>query len=215
MDTPEEIILAAYGYSKHNTRGQIASEQGELLPLVGRRLRLYFAEAARENQTVTAIRVTVSPVAGAWARPTELESVIGAEQGGEEVTILPWDQRHLEPSKPCIYPLGQVYYPAGTANDPDTGADIDFFGPKVADLPSLLNDDLDVLWPRQFSELLVLDVAMYLARKDGRQNELAALQQEWQAFHDRWLLWLGHEDAAEARAHTTQRRANPPGVRVG
>lgn len=217
MDTPQEIILAAYGYSKHNTRGKIASEEGELLPLVNRRMAAYFAEAARENQAVFAIRHTkaYSGDVSGWPRPLELESVIGAEfDDGETITIVAWDQRHIEPSKPCIYALGQVYYPAGGDNDPTSDDDIVFVGPKVAAVVEALDDSLDALWPRQFSTLIALDVALYLARKDGRQNELDALKAERDDWHARWLLWLGHENAAAAQAHTTQRRANPPGVQV-
>jgi hypothetical protein len=229
MATPREIFDAAYSTSKLNQPGTTASETGELLPLLNRSLRGLFAEAARVNRKIFATRATVAYATDGWPRPTGAEMILRIEAGagmtapggaiatGTQIIEVPFDQRNAEPGKPSIYALGQRYYTAGTTMDPTGGSLVFFYSARPATV-STLTSQMDALWPTQFDSLLVLDVAVYLARKDGgerRMAELAAFGEEYQREHARFIQWLEHESLTEVKMYGHYNRINPPGVQVG
>jgi hypothetical protein len=233
MSTGRQILDAAYATSKLNQPGTTASETGELLPLLNRSLRGLFAEAARVNRKVFA-KSSTQPVSGSgWARPREAEMILRIEAGsgmslvgsgggiapGTLLTEVPFDQRNAEPGKPSLYSLGQVYQSVGrTGIDPATTGNLVFFYSSRPVTLDTLEQVLDALWPDQFDSLLVLEVAIYLARKDGgerRAQELAAFTAEFERERARFTSWLEHESIAEVKAYGHYNRINPPGVQVG
>lgn len=189
--TPEDVILAAYAKSKKNVSGQIASQEGELLALVGRALRGLFAFGARINPMAFATSTTQAGASGAWTWPDDVESWIRLEDNADdsEVVVVGFDQRTAEPGKPAVYYAGRSWYPAGNAGDPDPASDtLKYWYAKRADLPTTTAEALDALWIESFNELLVLEVAIYLAMKDER-SEVAVLR----ADRDRWLAqYIAH-----------------------
>ena len=91
-----------------------------------------------------------------------------------------------------MYPFGQVYRPAGNTPDP-TGGDLQFFYAKRPTDPADLDTALDALWTEQFNELLILEVALYLAAKDGRTDELASLGADRTSWLRLFQGFLEHE----------------------
>jgi hypothetical protein len=221
MSTAREIIDAAYATSKLNQPGASASETGELIPFLNRSLRGMFAEGARVNRKVFGARLSVNWTTDHWKRPEGAEMILRIEQNGTEVVEVPFDQRRAEPGKPSIYSLGQRYYPAGGGVDPTNGALVFFYSARPATIPSTaegLNQDLDPLWPSQFDSLLILDMARYLATKDGgdkRGQEIAAFASEYEREHGRYVAWLEHESTVEVKSYGHYNRINPPGIQVG
>lgn len=232
--TVRQIIDAAYATSKKNQPGAIASETGELLEMVNRSLRGFFAEGARHNRKFFGRRIEVEFNAGAsggWQRPEGAESVVRIEAGddvkdgagstisaGTQIVEVPFDQRNAEPGKPCIYSYGQVYYSAGNERDPAEGDLIFFCSMRPALLTALegVEGTLDPLWPEQFNQLLILDVARYLAVKDGgREDEVAAFAAEYEREHQRYIEFLQHESTTEVKSWGHFNRINPPSIVVG
>jgi hypothetical protein len=216
MSTAREIIDAAYATSKLNQPGASASETGELLPFLNRSLRGLFAEGARVNRKIFGARFT-QPFAGDhWPRPVGAEMILRIEQNGVEVVEVPFDQRRAEPGKPAVYALGQKYYPAGGGVDPTNGALVFFYSTRPSEVATLAGN-IDPLWPSQFDSLLILDMARYLATKDGgekRAQELAAFTAEYEREHGRFVAWLEHESTVEVKSYGHYNRINPPGVTV-
>jgi hypothetical protein len=230
--TARQLIDAAYGHSKLNQPEVSANETGELLPLIQRRLRTYFAEATRANRKVFGTTAETSYSGGSWARPAGAEMIVRIEAGtggltkvgggaiaaGTEIIEVPVDQRNIEPGKPCIYAWGQKYFSVATTNDPTGAGALKFFYSKRADDIATLTTSLDALWPEQFNDLLILDVARYLARKDGgerRTSEMATLTAEHDAVRALWLAWLGHESLTEVRDYDHYTIRNNQGARTG
>lgn len=238
--TVREIIDAAYATSKKNQPGAIASETGELLALVNRSLRGFFAEGARHNRKIFGRRIVVDfddgEERGGWPRPASAESVVRIEAGGDgdiptvgggkietgtQIVEVPFDQRNAEPGKPCVYSYGQIYYSAGKDNDPlpDSGTELVFFcSMRPTTLTALegAGGVLDPLWPEQFNQLLILDIARYLAVKDGgREDEVAAFAQEYEREHQRFIEFLQHESTTEVKSYGHFNRINPPSIVVG
>jgi hypothetical protein len=213
--TPQDIIYAAYSRSTQNNPGTIATESTELLNVVQRALDGSYAMAARINPTFFAASATVTaPGAGLpWARPELAESIFRIENSGVEVVVVPYDDRTAEEGLPAVYEWGQNFYEAGNTPDPDpTTDDLDFFYSKRPATLTSLTDTLDALWREPFNELLVLEVAIYLAVKDGaaqsRLNELQALAQERLRWANRFCSHLEHATPIQRRRFGHIRRFN-------
>lgn len=202
VTTPQMVLEGAYAKSLKNKPGAIASESGELLQLVIRAMRGLYAFAARINPTFFAESAVVAFAGAGWARPSNAEAVYRIETGaGVEVVVVPFDDRKAEPGIGALYSFGQIYRPASAgAPDPQAG-NLTFFYAKRPTDPATLATTLDALWTEQFNELLILEVAIYLALKDGRADEVNA----YKADRDRWAqlfaAFLEHETMNERRRY--------------
>jgi hypothetical protein len=188
VTTPRIILDGAYAKSQKNKPGAIATESVELLQLVIRAMRGLYAFSARINPTFFAESAAVAFAAPGWPRPQTAEAIFRIENpAGAEVVVVPFDDRGAEKGMPAVFPLGQVYRPASAgAPDPQAG-NLTFFYSKRPTDPADLNATLDALWTEQFNELLILEVAIYLAIKDGRADELGAYKSD----RDRWANLFG------------------------
>lgn len=202
MATYGEIITRAYGFSKKNQPNRIAEETSELVGQLNHGLRAFFAIAARVNPTFFGTSSAVAFVSPGWVRPATAEIVYWIETAaGAEVIIVPFDDRGAEPSMPGLFQLGMSYRPRGLGNDP-TGDLTFFFSRQAVEDVSGLGATVDTGWPEAFNQLLSLELACYMARKDGRMEELGALMGE----RDRWLaLFISRVELAPAG---TMRRWN-------
>lgn len=209
VTTPQDIIEAAYARSTKNNPGAIATDATELLNLVNRTMRKAFALAARVNPAYFATQTSVpAPGAGLpWARPEGAESVFRIELGGVEVVVVPFDDKTAETGSKCVYRVGKNYYAAGNAGDPNPASDaLVFWYSKRPTDAALTTSTLDSMWEEQFNDLLIVEVAIYLAKKDGRVEELQPLMEE----RDEWLrlfvMFLEHETANERKRYAYAKR---------
>lgn len=183
MSTPAEIFRGAYGRSKKNQPQEIASEETELLDLLTQALRGLFIFGTRLNPTFFGTEDTVSISSGAWPLPADVEHLFRVEASGSKVEVVPFEDRGIAAPEPAVYHLGGELHPAGNDNDPTSG-DLLLIYAKQAEAPAGVDADLDSFWPEAYDELLELEVAIYLALKDGRNQEVQTLQ----ADRDRWAL---------------------------
>lgn len=213
--TPQDILNWAYGKSKRNVPGTIATESDELRNLVGRALRGLYALAARVNPTFFATTSTVAIASSAWARPEDAESVFRIEAAaaspptsitsGTEIVVVPFDQRTVEPGKPAVYRYGQAYRPVSASAtvepiSPQNGS-LTFFYSKRPAIPATLSTVLDSQWVEAYNELLALETAIYLAIKDKRGDELPELKAQRDAWVKLYIAFLEHEHVGERRAY--------------
>jgi len=214
--TPQDLIDAAYAKSMKNMPGQIASESTELLQVVIRTLRKFYAIAARVNPTFFASSETVAAPGSdtPWDRPETAESIFRLEEAdGTEIVVVPFDDRTAESGKPAVYRLGQQFYDAGNASDPDPATDsIKFWFSKRPSNPSTLSATIDSMWVEQFNELPILEIALYLAFKDagttGRDIETQGLVMSRDDWLRQFILFLEHETSNERKRFGHLRRFN-------
>lgn len=221
--TPQDIYLAAYAKSTKNRPGQIASESGELLQLIIRIFRGIYAGAARINPTFFAETADVVFASPGWARPEASQLIYKIENvnapsitAGTEIKVLPFDQRTIEPGLPSVYRFGQVFRPvSGSATvppiSPQSGT-LRFFYSKRPSTPASVTATVDAMWVEDFNELPMLRVARYLAAKDGRADEVAALTAEITEWATMLIAFLEHETANEVRSHGHIARFNSPSL---
>jgi hypothetical protein len=222
--TVQNILTAAYALSTKNKPGTIATESTELLEVVKRALRGIYSAAARIDNTffagvgeVTANAESGGPAGEGWERPQEAESIFRIERtrgttGGvgdpnDEVVLVPYDDRKAEEGMGAVYRIGQAFFPAGNTPDP-TGGELRFFFSRRPDDPESLASTLDSQWTEQFNDILIFDVGAYLARKDGREPEAAALLGEMGKCAARFVAFLEHKESNERRRFAHVRRIN-------
>lgn len=197
---PRDIILAAYAKSLKNKPGSIASESGELLQLVIRSMRGLYAFAARINPLFFAESAAVNFAAPGWLRPATAELIFRIELNtGAEVALVPFDDRTAEPGMPAVYEFGQKFLPASNAApNPQAGALTFYYSKRPTD-PADLDANVDAMWTEQFNELLILEVAIYLALKDGRSTEIPGLTASRDKWANLFVAFLEHETVNERR----------------
>lgn len=211
MITVQQILTGAYGHSTKNTPRRIATEETELFQMVIRATRGLYSFAARVNPIFFATTSTVTGVAGAWTRPVDAESIFRIEDDDDaEVAVVPFDDKTAEPSMPAVYELGQVFRTGGAAIDPAATDDLTFFYSKRPTSPASLSDSIDASWPEQFNELLMLEVAIYLALKDGRGDELPTLMTARDKEVQLYVAFLEHATVNMRRRWGTIQRFNSP-----
>lgn len=209
MTTPQEVIDDAYGHSLKNQPGETATDDPELLGVVNRAIRGLYAYAARINPTYFGVVDTVShDGADGWPRPSGAESVwhIEINSSGDVVAVVPFDDKQAERDLPSVYRFGQIYRPADAGNGPTDTDDLDIYYSKRPSDPGGLAQALDTTWPEQFDQLLALEVAVYLALKDGRRGELQTLLPERNRWAQRFGAFLEHETANERRRNAAVRQ---------
>lgn len=207
--TPQNIFEAAYAKSTKNNPGAIATEATELLNLVNRIVRKAYTLAARVNPSYFASMTSVAaPGAGLpWARPEGAESVFRIELGGVEVIVVPYDDRSAEEGSKCVYRVGKNFYAAGNVGDPNPASDaLVFWYSKRPTDAATASSTLDSTWEEQFNELLILEVALYLAQKDGRAEEVQGLISERNDWLRMFIMFLEHETANERKRYAHTRR---------
>lgn len=198
MATVLDIIVAGMGRSRQNATTDLATYETELLALINRCLLSYFTLAAKLNPEYVGSIEMVAESAATWARPARAEMVWKVTTAaGVTVAVIPPDDRGMEAGLPAIYRLGRTFFAAGRGNDP-TGNLLFYCALRPAPLAST-STALPATWDGTYDELLILDVALYLALKDNRQEELSRLtaeQEKWLALYREFLT---HETTAMRR----------------
>lgn len=196
--TGQEIIEAGYGKSTKNRPATIATDGVELLGVLNRAIAKYFSKLARANPVLIADAATVTFNVG-WTRPAAAASIMRIETTtGSEVKVVPFNDRLAEATLPSVYRLARTFYSAGNANDPTSG-DLVFIYAKFPTMLGSLAAQIDAAWPEFFNECLNLEIALYLANKDGRNDELAGLEAERDEWTKLLLEYAEHETANESR----------------
>lgn len=189
--TAAEYIAAAVARSYRNMGDVSADPTTELLGVLSRLFAGYYAEAADQNPAVMG-KLAVVPwnVAGYWAMPSDQYALYELRTATNvKVYVVPFDDRAAETSEAAVYRLGVRYYPAGNPNDP-TNVALQFTYQPVPPQFVATGDSPPAEWPLQFDERVIVDLAVYLAEKDGRPEDIAAMQGEaakWKLLYDRWL----------------------------
>lgn len=211
--TPEEIFTAALAKNRKNQPGIIATP-AELLSQFRRYYPVFWIIGARVNPTFFGkiADVPFSSSLEGWPRPADAESIYKIQDDGEDVIVVPFDELDADPFSPAVYEWGQVFYPAGNADDPvgesaesvETG--LTFWYSKMPELPATADEALEGLWPTTFDELLVLEHAIILALKDERDAEVANLRPERDAWLRRFIAHLEHATIGVTRSTGTAQR---------
>lgn len=203
--TVQQILDRAFARSRRwIPEGTGTASPEELVPAVQDSLNALFQIAARVNGAYFGASKTVSYAAPGWKRPDDAESIDRIERAsGEEVVVVPMDQRQAEPGFPCVYRWGGLYRPAGVTPGPNAGEPLTFFYSRMPAQLASPASAIDPAYPTSHLTLLELDVAIRIALKDGGPSvELVQpLRDERTDALHRYVAFLEHETADERRSY--------------
>lgn len=207
--TVQDVLDRAFARSRRFVPESTATYD-ELVPAVQESLQALFQVAARVNGAFFGASADVPYAAPGWARPSDAESVTRIERGaasganaGEEVVVVPMEQRDAEPGFPCVYRWGGLYRPSGVTSGPEAGETLTFFYSRQPAALSAPDDPIDAAFPVSHRVLLELDVAIRIAIKDGGATAevLTPLASERREALNRYIAFLEHETAEERRSY--------------
>lgn len=194
MSTATDIIVAALARSAKNQSDDLAVRGTELLALLNRSLRGCYSVAARVNPEYIGAIVPIVGVAGAWARPVNAEMIWWVETAaGAAVDVVPPAERTAGAGRPSIYRLGRSYVTVGGAGDPGPTATLSFYIAQRPAALALVADPLPASWDTAYDDLLICDLALYLAIKDSRMEEIGPLRAERTSWLQLYVNFLVHE----------------------
>jgi hypothetical protein len=199
----QDVILAALARSSKNQSTYLATNASELLSALNRSLRGAYAIASRVSPEYVGVIVAVTGVSGVWARPAAAEQVWWVEKtNGTEVAVVPPSERAAEAGRPSVYRIGRNYYTVGRTvpvADPTPTEVLNFYAAMRPAALATITDALPATWDDAYDNLLVLDLALYLALKDGRLEELGALRTERQAWLSLYVNFVATESTVLRR----------------
>lgn len=199
MATAQAIIDAALGRSIKNT-SRLADAAVELLRVLNLSLDRWVTHAAvtapdafEEDRTVVRDDDGAGPVQR-WTIPTDMMVITRVEDplnAGTEIPIIPQADQKMWRRLPSFTRRGSKLLPnALSLEEMDTIEDLTLTGAILLPHPALVADAIDPRWPERFDPLLEIDIARYLATKDGRAEEYAGLDAEEamaKGLYDSWL----------------------------
>lgn len=184
MSTVQELIEAAYVRSTANDPGKLAQD-AELIGHLNRTYQGYFAlmSAALPDANAAETSLTCLGTPATATLPADVIDLLRVETAaGVKVALIPVVEKdrawHLAPA---MYRVGRSLVSRGLANDPAPGTSLTLFHLDAPAALTARGDTLDDRWPVRFDQLLVVDLALYLATKDegGRAaSEIQNLQAE-------------------------------------
>ena len=224
--TAAEYIAAAVGRSYLNRGEVLAQTQQELLSVLTRLFRRYYADASTMESSVFAQVTALAYLSGParWALPTDIDVVHHLEQSGQPITIVPYEDRaEAEPSEACVYRLGNTLYPVGNSTDPSAIAISCLYTP-IPPAFTLTTSTPPAAWNIAFDDMVIVELALFLAKKDARADDVTALTMELDdpatGWKQLWSTWLGRASINTLRRFATPRPVPSPstvaaGVRAG
>lgn len=210
--TVQDILDGAYAKSTKNQPSTIATEATELLNQFIRMMRGIYAFAAEVNPVHFSATEAVVGVGSVWERPEAAEAILRIETvAGVEVVVVPYDDRLAADPKPSLYEFaGGFTADPNQAAPPGATDSLTFWYAKRPDDPTPLTlaGVLDPDWQEDFNELLILEMAIYLALKDGRMDEVEMLKVDRNAWASRFASYLQHATANLQRRFGHRRHVN-------
>jgi hypothetical protein len=181
MSTTVQILVeAAYSRSTANDPGKLATD-GELVALANRIYQVIFAASAVAAPERYLSRATISltgnPASGALSADIiDVRRVQRAD--GTKINVIPVEE--IERSwhlAPAMYRQAELLISRGKPGDP-VGEPVTVFQLDAPASLTALTDVLDARFPVRHLELIIVEMATYLATKDEGRNasEFAALK---------------------------------------
>ncbi|MBA3645291.1 MAG: hypothetical protein H0W63_03865 [Gemmatimonadaceae bacterium] len=177
--TPRQIITRAVAKSVKST---VLNQTTEGLDRVKQIVRTMFVIAARVNPEFFVGSATVAHDAGigGWAVPDSAEAVffVGTTRTGE-CAILTFADRTMEAGvKASVYRFGQKFNTPGGTLDPNAADSAVMYYSRRPTDPVGLDNAIDGDFPVNHNQLLIDEMAVYLAIKDGRPDDIELFKQD-------------------------------------
>lgn len=198
MATAEEIINRSYAYSSANDPDRTASK-AEMLTVLNHKLKKYFRKAFRVNPAYFGESDILTFSGTGWPVPASMGVYYMQDEAAAEVHIVTVSEKETTSMPPRVYRLGQEYRTVGAVGDPPTSETLTvFYGVLPGDV-ALIGDDLPTEWPEDHEDLLVFELARYLALKDKAREDFDELDDIIKEASSDFEVAIAQADVVEAR----------------
>lgn len=179
--TAQQIIEAAYARSTANDPGKLATD-GEMISVLDRLFQALYAVRAAAEPSGALARANLAALAGSPASatlPTDMIDLRRVQRNSDsaKVNVIPVEEIdrswHLAPA---IYRQGNSVVSRGGAGDPVAGDTLTIFHLDAPATITALVSVLDARFPVRHHELLVVELAIYLATKDAGARQAPEFQ---------------------------------------
>jgi len=172
--TPRDILEDAYATSLRNQPGIIAEEATELLNVVNRKLKAIYTLSIGVDPTYLAASTSVAETATTWIEPEAAASIFYMEQDSDSAEVVPVliEEQDADPTKLAVYAVGRTLFASST--NPPAGNITLYYTVEPVETVTL-DTALDATWDEAHNDLLIAEVALFLAVKDGRSEEYDGL----------------------------------------
>ncbi len=203
----QDIFNGALAKSTKNEAANYSTS--EMITRINNRLNGIYEVAARLNPIFFAETAAEVEAAGVWQRPEVALSVVKIQDATpDDVIIVPHDDQQCEPSKLCVYEFGQEFFAVTNSTGTPSGNLTFWYARRPTLITNLTPDVLDLQWREDFNELLILEVAIELAAKDGRPDEVTGLKEDRNGWLARFASFLQHSTSGEVRRFGHKRVIN-------
>lgn len=184
MSTTQNIIDQAIVRSQKNRPEWSAQYGTELRQQVARTLNLCYQMGHLLAPDLYGLSTSVAGVASVWSGAGITPPIYFVENAsGARVHIVPVTDRLIDVGGPRLYWSGATLKSVGLTGDPTATESLTFWTLAWPGALADLSTAFDAYWPTRFDALLVEEMALYLALKDGREDEVRMLA----ASRDQWL----------------------------
>lgn len=216
--TCKKIIDAALARSSFND--QDAASRYEMIDVINGFVKQVYAKAAVVNPFYFGKIATVAydSVAGNWKLPADCEVVaMIRDSNGQKVKDVPFYDPDTEVA-PRVHFLARAYIPVSADFGATPGALSLIYSRRHKELKpkeasDTVGNTLESDWPEEYTQLLELHLARYLAVKDGtRQEEVMAIEMEKADLMTAFLSHVAEQMGTQYVASSSPPPPPPPPV---
>lgn len=180
----QSLVTAAFARDAMIDVASVSTQYAEVISALGRILRRWMQRGVRRNPeyfgVVKNVPLSASGSISGWARPSDAAAIYRIEAAGDtkdevnaviangsEITVVPFDDRAFIAGDPAVYEIGGRFVRAGNAGDPASGS-LNFIYAATPSVPAAITDIIDVRFPDDHADLLISDLNVWFAKRDGR-----------------------------------------------
>jgi hypothetical protein len=179
--TAQSLIDQAYNRSLKARPAQF-NEPSELLAIVRRSLLECFIAAAAVRPEFFGKSADVAFTAGGWPRPSDAITIYRIENPADErVVEVPVHDRRADVSQPAVYAEGGIYFTAGNALDPTSGALTFRYARAPRALTALTGDPAGTTDPAlgsEWDEIHILALYIHMIGKDAANHPAGEMDRQ-------------------------------------
>ena len=172
MPTVQNVIDGGVAYSTLNDT--TLAIDSELIGVVDRAQKELMAR--HSSRFITKTTVSAPGAGTAWTAPATSKIHRIEKADGTKVHVVDVDDQEAA-FDPRVYRLTDAVYTVGTNQNPASEALV-FIHATVPATLSATGNNLQGSWPEWWTRILELEVALFLAIKDGRSSEAQMVQAE-------------------------------------
>ncbi len=188
-----QYIAAALARSASARPDLLVTASGELLEQLNRIVEELFVDASAAHAPYFHTRANLpfdvlqSPAGWPWSADILRPYYVAASSdttglgtgwvGGDEIVVVSATDSWASPDAPAVVGRGRAFMPTGQTGHPTGGSLVVEYARRPVAMTGL-SSVIDAAWPAEHDGLVIDRLALWLAQKDGRLEDLGSLEKD-------------------------------------